>query len=246
MYSTWAYRPILFSKIPIFPLYIQPKLYIYNNTWVPDNDVVSCQCCGIVFTLIMTRRHHCRHCGQVVCGNCCRRELVYHTKSSLPRIQPDNIANSLYTRALQYTKVITNTTGTMAPGNRPNKVESFGLSPSISQLTPENASSDRVFAYPSLSSYRICIECTSELDIIDRGYNLGELYKSLYNAASEPQRQYDHETHLLISYLTHCSQSSTLFTSNMLPHITQLTPLEICDCTNCREQFTFSMDAEER
>lgn len=37
--------------------------------WVPDQLVVACSCCNASFTLFR-RRHHCRACGQIFCGEC--------------------------------------------------------------------------------------------------------------------------------------------------------------------------------
>jgi len=37
--------------------------------WVQDSDAKACKQCEIKFT-ITNRRHHCRQCGEVVCGNC--------------------------------------------------------------------------------------------------------------------------------------------------------------------------------
>lgn len=37
--------------------------------WVPDQLVVACSCCNASFTLFR-RRHHCRACGQIFCGDC--------------------------------------------------------------------------------------------------------------------------------------------------------------------------------
>lgn len=37
--------------------------------WQSDNDVTSCILCGNEFTF-WYRKHHCRMCGRVVCGNC--------------------------------------------------------------------------------------------------------------------------------------------------------------------------------
>jgi hypothetical protein len=37
--------------------------------WVPDELVPRCLCCKARFTVSL-RRHHCRHCGRVVCGRC--------------------------------------------------------------------------------------------------------------------------------------------------------------------------------
>ncbi|EGC39822.1 hypothetical protein DICPUDRAFT_26275, partial [Dictyostelium purpureum] len=37
--------------------------------WVPDSEALQCMECQIKFTTIR-RRHHCRNCGNVVCGKC--------------------------------------------------------------------------------------------------------------------------------------------------------------------------------
>ena len=37
--------------------------------WVPDSESEDCMRCGAHFTVV-NRRHHCRHCGRVVCGKC--------------------------------------------------------------------------------------------------------------------------------------------------------------------------------
>lgn len=39
--------------------------------WVPDQLVVACSSCNSPFTLFR-RRHHCRACGQIFCGECSR------------------------------------------------------------------------------------------------------------------------------------------------------------------------------
>lgn len=46
--------------------------------WIPDSRVTMCMICTSEFT-ITWRRHHCRACGKVTCGNCSRNKapLVY-------------------------------------------------------------------------------------------------------------------------------------------------------------------------
>ena len=38
--------------------------------WVPDSEAPQCMICSVRFTLVK-RRHHCRACGKVLCGQCC-------------------------------------------------------------------------------------------------------------------------------------------------------------------------------
>eukprot|EP01130_Rhizamoeba_saxonica_P010926 TRINITY_DN4511_c0_g1_i2.p1 TRINITY_DN4511_c0_g1~~TRINITY_DN4511_c0_g1_i2.p1 ORF type:complete len:891 (-),score=118.16 TRINITY_DN4511_c0_g1_i2:111-2783(-) len=42
--------------------------------WVPDKTVSKCQICSEVFTFLF-RKHHCRRCGRVVCGECSDHQL---------------------------------------------------------------------------------------------------------------------------------------------------------------------------
>lgn len=50
----------------------------YPPDWIPDQEADSCMNCRTLFTLIK-RRHHCRSCGKIFCGDCCRlkAKLLY-------------------------------------------------------------------------------------------------------------------------------------------------------------------------
>ena len=45
-----------------------------KNLWMPDSLCPRCYSCTSPFTLL-NRRHHCRLCGQVFCGNCTRGKV---------------------------------------------------------------------------------------------------------------------------------------------------------------------------
>lgn len=52
--------------------------------WKPDTNSPDCELCGTVFTLLY-RRHHCRHCGVVVCDGCSsKRFKLPHVDSRRP------------------------------------------------------------------------------------------------------------------------------------------------------------------
>ncbi|XP_033125854.1 zinc finger FYVE domain-containing protein 1-like [Anneissia japonica] len=57
---------------------VYPKDYLLDVArpvyWVPDEDIISCNCCKKEFTPKI-RKHHCRACGQGVCSDCSK-----HTK----------------------------------------------------------------------------------------------------------------------------------------------------------------------
>mmetsp|Transcript_31257 Transcript_31257/g.73354 ORF Transcript_31257/g.73354 Transcript_31257/m.73354 type:complete len:220 (-) Transcript_31257:100-759(-) len=42
-----------------------------QDEWQPDSEVASCAGCSQPFTWVFRRRHHCRVCGKIFCGNCC-------------------------------------------------------------------------------------------------------------------------------------------------------------------------------
>lgn len=58
MVSTAVDYPLCFIKGVARPDY-----------WVPDHEITQCHCCAKVFTPSMSK-HHCRACGEGVCGNC--------------------------------------------------------------------------------------------------------------------------------------------------------------------------------
>jgi len=43
--------------------------------WVPDYIMKACPLCYKEFSFF-TRRHHCRNCGTLVCGNCSNQKMV--------------------------------------------------------------------------------------------------------------------------------------------------------------------------
>lgn len=50
-----------------------------NLTWQPDDSVSKCPICTRSFTFLF-RKHHCRNCGRVVCGNCAPENGLRHER----------------------------------------------------------------------------------------------------------------------------------------------------------------------
>lgn len=50
-----------------------------NLTWQPDDSVSKCPICYLSFTIFF-RKHHCRNCGRVVCGNCAPENGLRHER----------------------------------------------------------------------------------------------------------------------------------------------------------------------
>lgn len=45
------------------------------RTWMKDEDAPNCCICSVAFSFFR-RRHHCRICLRVICGNCCKKEQL--------------------------------------------------------------------------------------------------------------------------------------------------------------------------
>lgn len=44
--------------------------------WIKDNEATHCMCCKRSVFTMLTRRHHCRRCGRVVCHTCSTKRLT--------------------------------------------------------------------------------------------------------------------------------------------------------------------------
>ncbi|XP_023705103.1 zinc finger FYVE domain-containing protein 21 isoform X1 [Cryptotermes secundus] len=63
--------------------------FLCEPQWIPDSESTNCTGCKAKFDFI-TRRHHCRRCGQIYCGSCC------DSKMGLPRmcfVDPVRVCN---------------------------------------------------------------------------------------------------------------------------------------------------------
>uniref|UniRef100_A0A1I7X3V4 FYVE-type domain-containing protein n=1 Tax=Heterorhabditis bacteriophora TaxID=37862 RepID=A0A1I7X3V4_HETBA len=52
--------------------------------WIPDEDCSSCMLCTSRFS-ILNRRHHCRACGRVLCGSCCKDKAILQYMKDEPK-----------------------------------------------------------------------------------------------------------------------------------------------------------------
>jgi FYVE/RhoGEF/PH domain-containing protein 5/6 len=62
--------------------------------WVPDSMAPQCKICSNEFGLV-TRRHHCRHCGLVVCDDCSKGRIVIQGLDKHPVRVCNNCVNKL-------------------------------------------------------------------------------------------------------------------------------------------------------
>ena len=62
--------------------------------WEDDKTINRCQKCGFIFTTLR-RKHHCRACGQIVCGKCSSHSCI------LPQLDyhsPVRVCGDCYTK----------------------------------------------------------------------------------------------------------------------------------------------------
>ncbi|KAJ8411630.1 hypothetical protein AAFF_G00164380 [Aldrovandia affinis] len=52
--------------------------------WVPDSEATVCMRCQKIKFTPVSRRHHCRKCGFVVCGTCSEKKFLLPSQSSKP------------------------------------------------------------------------------------------------------------------------------------------------------------------
>ncbi|XP_050391761.1 zinc finger FYVE domain-containing protein 26 isoform X1 [Patella vulgata] len=52
-----------------------PNFILLKARWVSDDEVSICVLCGSKFNQIR-RKHHCRHCGRVLCNKCCKDKIA--------------------------------------------------------------------------------------------------------------------------------------------------------------------------
>lgn len=62
--------------------------------WIPDKEAERCmRNCNSKFT-VLNRRHHCRHCGFVVCGDCSQNKFLLEYQSN----EPVRVCNYCYSK----------------------------------------------------------------------------------------------------------------------------------------------------
>ena len=59
---------------------LSPPLHYQHNhavarEWISDEEATGCMDCGAEFTFTR-RRHHCRNCGGIFCGNCTTKKMA--------------------------------------------------------------------------------------------------------------------------------------------------------------------------
>lgn len=72
-----------------------------RQDWMHDKDALHCSICDRAFGRIKHRRHHCRHCGRLVCGDCSDKKLLLSADDDHAR----RVCNDCYTALTTKQKV---------------------------------------------------------------------------------------------------------------------------------------------
>lgn len=60
--------------------------------WIPDKDADTCMRCKSAKFTVVNRRHHCRNCGYVICGDCSKNRFLLLSQSD----DPLRVCNTCY------------------------------------------------------------------------------------------------------------------------------------------------------
>lgn len=63
----------------------ESKAKKYDVEWRNDQDCLCCQVCYAMFTKLSRRRHHCRVCGDLVCGDCSMDQVLLQGRFEAPK-----------------------------------------------------------------------------------------------------------------------------------------------------------------
>ncbi|XP_053203773.1 pleckstrin homology domain-containing family F member 2-like [Panonychus citri] len=84
---------------------------IHAAVWVPDTETDVCMHCRVNYFSFINRRHHCRYCGLVICGDCSKNKFLIPSQSSKPVRVCDSCHNILAKQRLGLASVRETMTG---------------------------------------------------------------------------------------------------------------------------------------
>lgn len=80
--------------------------------WIPDKEADTCMRCNKTKFNVVNRRHHCRKCGFVICGDCSKKKYLLKLQSNEPVRVCDKCFETLSnSTTIDETNAITDTSG---------------------------------------------------------------------------------------------------------------------------------------
>ncbi|KAM9213292.1 zinc finger FYVE domain-containing protein 16 isoform 1-T2 [Leptosomus discolor] len=121
--------------------------------WVPDSEAPNCMNCQVKFTFTK-RRHHCRACGKVFCGGCCKRKckLQYMDKEArvCTRCYDDINKAQAFERMMSPTGPVPNSSTSSECSSAVPPLEEAQMSGSASSPSPSVLSPISVLKQPGI------------------------------------------------------------------------------------------------
>ncbi|DAZ94312.1 TPA: hypothetical protein N0F65_012081 [Lagenidium giganteum] len=74
------HQSTLFKRMSAHAMGMEPDALCHRSHWVPKSTRTDCSNCKKAFRL-WSAKHHCRLCGEVVCGPCSTKRILFQRKS---------------------------------------------------------------------------------------------------------------------------------------------------------------------
>lgn len=71
---------VLLNRVSAQAMGLEANALCHRSHWVPKSTRTQCSNCKSVFKLF-SAKHHCRLCGEVVCGACSNKRILFQKKS---------------------------------------------------------------------------------------------------------------------------------------------------------------------
>lgn len=172
-----------------------PKNPPAKESWVTDEDAGICMSCNKAIFTLLTRRHHCRRCGRVVCHTCSTKRV------RIPELYADVLVracNDCYYQ-MELEKELKNT-GSVSDSSTDDHWQFTGNAKHDSLVRDE-------FSYEYAPNVNLCLsicdlylsdtECAQFL--LDQARKLESLFRPLEPGHANPEMDYE-----LVGKMIHC------------------------------------------
>lgn len=182
----------------LYGIFVIPKTPPKREDWIRDEDATQCMCCHRSVFTMLTRRHHCRRCGRVVCHSC-----------STSRMKIDNMYDDIPVRfctdCARQTEQMNNKRQNNVNDDK-NSVESFDDWILCGSIKRDNIIRDE-FCYEYAPSVPLCLSILSHHSLSSE-YSYFLLYhcKKFENLLRPIQPGYPNPEidYLLVTRILHC------------------------------------------
>lgn len=139
--------------------FVMPKEAPTKDNWIKDEDSMQCMCCKRAIFTMLTRRHHCRRCGRVVCHSCSTNRLkIQNLYEDIPvRVCSDCFKQTQAMEAKSSERATASNTNTEVEKKKKSKENDWQLS---GNLTHDKLLREE-FSYEYAPSTHLCLSILS-------------------------------------------------------------------------------------